>query len=105
MLPSEKDIAEIAEMLDMGFRCFFNLRSGEIKSIPDFNNMIYADRSMYEEELEEIDENWDDYYVFEPMDSSTSFQIMVDFTECVDNKSVQNWVKEKIADNIEVFIS
>ena len=33
MKPTEKQIEEIADNLDSGMRCFYNLKSGEIKTI------------------------------------------------------------------------
>lgn len=87
---TEKQIEEIAENLECGMRCFYNLTSGEIKTILNFNNWIGADEEPWEEELEEIEEHWDDYFEFVGFESHESFQIMVDFAESIDDHRLQN---------------
>ncbi len=87
---TEKQIEEIAENLDCGLRCFYNLKTGEIKTLLNFNSWIGADEEPWEEESREIDENWDDYFEFEGFESHESFKIMVDFAESVDNQKLQN---------------
>ncbi|MFA7493264.1 MAG: UPF0158 family protein [Proteiniphilum sp.] len=87
---TEKQIEEIAENLECGMRCFYNLTSGEIKTILNFNNWIGADEEPWEKELEEIEEHWDDYFEFVGFESHESFQIMVDFAESIDDHRLQN---------------
>lgn len=90
MKPTEKQIEEIAENLECGMRCFFNLKTGEIKEILNFDSWIGADEEPWEEEYQEIDENWDDYFEFDGMESHDSFQIMADFAESVGDTVLQN---------------
>lgn len=73
MKPTEKQIEEIADTLDSGMRCFYNLKSGEIKALLNFDSWIGADKEPWEEELMEIDENRDDYFEFEGFESHESF--------------------------------
>jgi hypothetical protein len=87
---TEKQIEEIADNLDSGMRCFYNLKSGEIKTIINFDSWIEADAEPWEEELKEIDENWGDYFEFKGFESHESFQIMADFAENIENYSLQN---------------
>ena len=58
MKPTEKQIEEIAENLDCGMRCFYNLRTGEIKTILNFDSWDGTDEDPWEEESKEIEENW-----------------------------------------------
>ena len=48
---TEKQIEEIADNLDYGMRCFYNLKTGEIKTVINFNNWIGADEEPWAEEL------------------------------------------------------
>lgn len=87
---TEKQIEEIADNLDCGMRCFYNLKTGEIKTILNFDSWIGADEGLWEEESKEIDDNWGDYFEFCGLDSHESFQIMADFAESVEDNSLQN---------------
>jgi hypothetical protein len=90
MKPTEKQIHEIAQDLDYGMGCFYNLKTGEIKTLLNFDNWIGADEEIWEEESKEIDENWDDYFGFEGFESYESFKIMEDFAEIVEDAELQN---------------
>lgn len=87
---TEKQIAEIADELDCGMRCFYNLKTGEIKTIINSDNWIGADEEPWEEVWNEIEDNWDDYFEFKGLESHESFQIMADFAENIENKRLQN---------------
>jgi hypothetical protein len=87
---TEKQIEEIADNLDSGMRCFYNLKTGEIKTILNFDNWIGADEEPWEEESKEIDENWGDYFGFVGFESHESFQIMADFAESIEDNRLQN---------------
>jgi len=86
---TEKQIEEIADNLDCGMRCFYNIKTAEIKTLINFDRWIGADEEPWAEELREIDENWDDYFEFEGFESRDSFKIMADFAECVDDTRLQ----------------
>ncbi len=90
MKPTKKQIQEIAENLDCGMRCFYNLKTGEIKTILNFDSGIGVDEEIWEEESKEIDKNWDDYFEFEGFESYESFKIMEDFAEIVEDTKLQN---------------
>ena len=86
---SDKEIESIAEELDCGFKCFYNLQTKEVRCLIDPNE---ADDLMDEmkEEMAEIDENRDDYFEFGKMDSKFSFLIMERFVEEVPDESFRN---------------
>ncbi len=71
-------------------RCFYNLKTGEIKTVINFDSWIGADEEPWEEELKEIDENWEDYFEFDGLESHDSFQIMADFADSVDDARLQD---------------
>ena len=91
---TDQQISEIVDYLDSGLRCFYNKKTGEIKTIFNSDTYFEADQKLLEEEREEIEENWEDYFEFEGMSSSDAFEVMVDFTDTVDNKELQ----DKLAD-------
>ena len=78
---TELQIKEIAEQLDCGFRSFWNKQTGELLFVPDLINSTFVDKELFEEELEELENNFDDYFEIEKQTSSYSFEIMANFTE------------------------
>jgi hypothetical protein len=86
-------INEIAQEMDCSNRCYLNLKTGELIFTPDFDENIYADREYYEEQLEELENNWGDYAEIEKPRSKDSFDIMVDFAEQLEEN---NQLKDKL---------
>lgn len=87
--PTGQQIKEIAENLDCGMKCYYNKRTGEIRTIIDFDSWDGADEESWEEEIKEIEENWGDYFVFEQMSTKEAFELMVDFAESIYNPGLQ----------------
>jgi cobalamin biosynthesis Mg chelatase CobN len=48
-----------------------------------------VDTEAWEDDINEIEENFDKYFQFERMDSRESFQVMEDFVETVDDKRLR----------------
>jgi wyosine [tRNA(Phe)-imidazoG37] synthetase (radical SAM superfamily) len=91
---TQEQIKEIAQELDCGNKCFVHKETNELIFIPDTDRNPTMDTEFFEEELEKIDNNFDDYNVIETLESSESFEIMADFTEqLADN----NDLKTKLA--------
>lgn len=90
MKPTEKQIEEIADNLDSGMRCFYNLKTGELKTLLNPDKWIGADFEPWEDDSLEIDENSVDYFEFESYDTHDSFKIMADFAECIDDLKLQD---------------
>lgn len=89
---TEEQIKEIADNLDSGFRSYYNKNTGELKSVINTENWLGADLEPCENEIEEIDENWDDYIEFDNLETHESFEIMEDFAESIDDA----WLQEKL---------
>jgi len=83
-------IREIADGLESGMRCYYNRLTGDIKTIIDFERWADADREFWEEDLEEIDEHFDDYYVFDNLSTSESFDIMSDFVDAINDSKIKS---------------
>ena len=78
---TKEQIADIADQLDCGNRCFINKKSGQILFTPDFDNNIYADQELFTDEIEELEKNYGDYIVIDRPNSKESFDRMVNFIE------------------------
>lgn len=86
---TDEQIKEIAEWLDVGMKCYYNKQTGEIKNILNFDNWMGADEELWEEDINEIEENWENYIEFDAMTSDYSFRVMADFIDTVDNSKLQ----------------
>jgi len=87
---TEKQIEEIADNLDCGMRCFYNHKTHEIKTLLNFDSWIGADTEPWEEDSKEIDANWDNYIEFTGFETHESFQIMADFAESIEDRSLRD---------------
>jgi hypothetical protein len=90
-------IRELADMLDVGYKCFINKRSGEFTFlIGDGHDYLYLDDEdeiddddLAAQDWKEIESNPDDYYEIEKMSSREAFSIMEDFIDIVDSGSLR----------------
>ncbi|MBU1101267.1 MAG: UPF0158 family protein [Bacteroidetes bacterium] len=82
---TDDEIKSIAEDLDCGMKVYINKVTNKIKSIINTNDLFYADDEFLYEDLKEIEENFDQYFEFEKMDSSESFRVMEYFVESIED--------------------
>ncbi|MCB0646490.1 MAG: hypothetical protein KDC49_07485 [Saprospiraceae bacterium] len=87
---TEEQINEVVDNLEIGMKSFYNLTSGEIIAIPDFDFDAFDRDNIWQESIDEIDENPNQFFEFEMLESQDSFQIMADFAEQVDNPRLQS---------------
>lgn len=76
-------IKNIAQELDCGFNCYFNLKTEEIITIPGFSYVSDEEefRKTFEEDYKKIEQHKADLIKFEVLESFESFKIMEQFTE------------------------
>jgi len=76
-------IKSIAQELDCGFNCYFNLQTEEIITIPGFSYMSDEEefKKAFEEDYKRIEQQKADLIKFEVLESFESFKIMEQFTE------------------------
>ncbi|MDA3860024.1 MAG: UPF0158 family protein [Melioribacteraceae bacterium] len=86
---TDKQIKSIANDLDSGMKVYVHKKTKEIKTILDFDSHWDSDEELWEEDINEIEENRDMYFLFERMDSQKSFQIMDDFTISVEDEELR----------------
>lgn len=87
---TDVQIREIADDLESGMKCYYNRLTGDIKTIIDFEKWADADREFWEEDLEEIETHFDDFYVFDNLSTSDSFDIMTDFVDVISDTKIKS---------------
>lgn len=87
---TNETIKEIAGQLDVGFRCFIHKKTEELKFIPDFDSFDFIDEEMWKDEAEFIENDHEDYWELERMESGDSFNMMSDFTTTVEDISLRH---------------
>jgi hypothetical protein len=88
---TEQQIKEIADQIQIGNRSFWHKKTNELLFVPDFLDNPYFDTDLFDEELENLENNFLDYVEIEKPNSSDSFEFMVNFTEQLDdNEKLKN---------------
>jgi len=60
--PTPAQIKEIADQLDCGFCCYYHKISGEIVSIPDFDDRMDDIEEFFGEDLAKIERDKKEFY-------------------------------------------
>ena len=95
-------VAEIAELVDCGYICYYNAKTNEMEKSPkeliqdpeNFESMTGT--SLKEWNLK--NEEWDFCLTFEQPDSHTSFKIMEDFTESLKDRNFRAILRDILSD-------
>lgn len=84
--PTEAQIKEIAENFDIGMLTYLNIRTGEIEAIPDFDDVFAGEIDPEKQEiLDKVEDNPDDWVVFEKFEPWESYKMMESFIATVDD--------------------
>lgn len=86
MKVTEEQIKEIADLLDCGELCFLHEPTGTLEHYPDPDS-LYFEPEPWQETMDKIDSDIDNYIRFNQMDSRKSFQVMEDFANSLDDDS------------------
>ncbi|MBU2997951.1 UPF0158 family protein [Cellulophaga baltica] len=86
-----KIIKEIAQELDSGFDCYYNPKTDEIVTIPNFGQISDEDefREAFGVELEKVNKNKAEFIKIEVLESFESFKIMEHFISQIADKQLQ----------------
>ena len=97
-------IREIAQELDCGFDCYFNLKTDEIIGIPNFSQFSDEEdfKEAFGESLEKIQKHKKDFIKFEVLESFESFKIMESFVEKLTDQNLKSEL-ESILTNKKPF--
>ncbi len=95
---TEEQLSEIVQNLDMGLRCVYLLKTGEIVAVPDFDYGDWSslDPEDWQEELDKIKANKGKYFEFKGMTSSDRYHIMADFARTADNPRLRDRLEEAL---------
>ncbi|NOQ26813.1 MAG: hypothetical protein GQ564_15745 [Bacteroidales bacterium] len=85
---SSKEITEIAQELESGFKIYINCDTLEFKAIFDYKD-TFGDTEIWEEEQEKIEKEWENYIIINKMESWEAFKIMEEFTYEVKDERMQ----------------
>jgi len=79
---SEENISEIAEWLDMGMICAYHQPTETVEYHPDPLS-AYFDPELWDEVMDKIDSDMENYIRFEGMESRQAFRVMEDFANAI----------------------
>jgi hypothetical protein len=86
----KKTTKEIVSELEIGMVCFLHKQTGVPKYVIDDTDPFAADSlALWQEDLDEINNNRDQYIKIEKMSSRETYQIMLDFTKNIKQISLQ----------------
>lgn len=93
---TKEQIKEIAEQLECGFSVYFHKETGELVCIPDEDQHIGMEMEFWQEDIDKVEENFQDYLQFTTMESGESFEIMADFAEQLTDERLQTALIEAL---------
>ena len=83
-LSPQEIIREITDNLVMDYRAFVHKETGQLLCVPNVLDNIYFDEELFAEELEELENNFSDYFEIEKWESREAFNWMVQFAESLE---------------------
>jgi len=93
---TEENIAEIAELLDCGMQCFYHLPTGIIESHPNPDDP-YFDPEPWQDTIDKIEEDIENYQPFHKMDSNQGFQVMENFAHALTDTSFRQRILDRLS--------
>lgn len=82
-------IREVYKILNTDMKCYYNLKTEELLEIPDFESNPYAGEEMWQDVIEKLESDFDNFIEFDKTPSKEEYQIMVDFVDNIDDKFIQ----------------
>lgn len=86
---SDQQIKEIAGELDCGMVCYIHKETGEIELLPS-DNLLTLDDELWQDLIDKIESNRDQYFALSPMDSNEAFEVMENFAFTVQDEELKN---------------
>lgn len=84
---TDEQIAEVADLLECGLLCYYHRPTGKIEYHPDPD---YSDPEPYQDLMDKIEADWDNYHQFEQVDSQQGFKIMLGFAESLSDEGFRD---------------
>ncbi len=82
---SNETLQGIVDELEVGLKCFLNIKTHEVVAFPDEDQRLGMDSEIWETEIEKVENDVEDFIEIKNMTSSESFLIMEDFIGTVGN--------------------
>jgi len=98
-ITTTENIKEIAEQLDCGSRAFIHKTTGQLLFVPDENFLTAIDLDSWDEELEQLENNFTDYYEIDKWTSSEAFETMSEFADKLTDSNLQNRLFDALRKN------
>jgi hypothetical protein len=76
---SDENLKDIADYLDAGMLCFYHIPTETVDYFPDPLRTVVYDEENWEDVMNKIENNREEYIRFEGMEGRESFQLMEDF--------------------------
>jgi hypothetical protein len=97
IIPKEM-IKEIADYLDGGMICFFHKPTGQLEYYPDeMRSFAGFDEEIWQETMDKVEANYDEYIRFEGMDSRESFGVLEEFVETIADETIRQRFEDAIS--------
>lgn len=93
---SEKDIIEIADLLDCGMICFYHRSNGSIESYPDPESDFF-DPEPWQDVIDKVENDEKNYLGFEKMDSNLAFKMMENFAHSQVDEAFKNHLFDRLS--------
>jgi Ni,Fe-hydrogenase I large subunit len=93
---SEKDIIEIAELLDCGMICYYHRTNGSIESYPDPESDFF-DPEPWQDVIDKVKKDKNNYLDFEKMDSNGAFEMMENFAHSQSDTAFKNQLFDRLS--------
>ena len=92
-------IKKIAQELDCGFDCYYNSKTNEIVTIPNFSHIADEDdfKEAFRADLEKVKKHQADFMKIEVLQSFENFKIMELFVEQLPDKKLQSELENVLA--------
>jgi hypothetical protein len=91
-------IKEIAEYLDAGMICFYHKATGELEYYPDESRgHVGFDEEPWQETIDKVEANYDEYIRFEAMESHESFSILEAFVTTIAEDNIRQRFEDAIS--------
>ena len=75
---TEQQISDIAQDLDCGLVCYIHSETGDIEVVPE-EDQVSHDPEPWQESIDKIENNREQYFALSPMDSNEAFEVMENF--------------------------
>lgn len=100
---TSKILNQIAQEINSGFNCCFNVKTHEIISIPDFDQFCDEEYvEIFQEDLKKVNSKSSGFIKIEKLTSAESFRIMNNFTEQLNDQKLKKEL-EIILENRKPF--